>query len=353
MTTSGTVSQTVIDTSTLLEHVFRRAGKSPAEVTPDLWQAAKNNLYFYLSSLSNDGVNLWTLEPITLGLYKGQDVYQVGPGTVDIRKAYRRTLNNLPAGAALTSSAGGSPANAFERNDLSYFTQTSANGSLTASASDSFTVQTVGFMPNGTQTYAPVWEQSFDGLVWDEVLSLGKQVFNNRIWYCYEVPIPKAARFFRLRETSGGTLNLVECIFGQPLTEILITRINIDQYTSLTNKDFQSEVVQQYWLDRKLDNPEMRVWPVPNSNYDQLVCWRTRYIQDVGSLTNTLELPQRWSEAAINNVAVRMIFEIPGADVSRYGTLKELAESATRQAQQEERDKSPIQIYPAIGCYTK
>lgn len=353
MPTSETVSQTEIENYKILEHCFRRCGVSPAEASPDSWQAASEILYFYLSALSNDGINLWTVEKNILGTYPGQSVYPVGPGTVDVRNALRRTVTNLPNGATLASSAGGDTSSAFDRNTDTSFTQSSSNGILSASSSSDFTITTVGFMPNGDNYYSPVWEYSFDEVSWTQCLAVPSQKFLDRNWYCYDIPYPKSCKNFRMRETSGGTLNLREVIFGQVQLEIIISRINFNQYTNLTNKSFNSQVQLQYWLNRKLDNPEMNVWPVPQTYWEQIVVWRTRYIKDVGKLSNTLEIPQRWIDAIIANASLRMIFEIPGADTTRYPILKAEADAATFRAQQEERDKSPIQLAPNISPYTR
>ena len=57
MSTSGTVSQTTISVQQLIDHGARRAGKLAEELTIEQVQAAKESLYYLLSSLSNYGVN--------------------------------------------------------------------------------------------------------------------------------------------------------------------------------------------------------------------------------------------------------------------------------------------------------
>jgi hypothetical protein len=53
MSTSGTVSQTTISVQQLIDHGARRAGKLAEELTVEQVQAAKESLYYLLSSLSN------------------------------------------------------------------------------------------------------------------------------------------------------------------------------------------------------------------------------------------------------------------------------------------------------------
>ena len=102
MTSSGTIGQTTIDVATTLDHAFRRAGISPAEQTVDQITAARQNLYFYLSSLANLGTSLWTIEESLIGLVTAQKQYGVGVGVVDIKHAVRRTLN-MPSGGTAAS----------------------------------------------------------------------------------------------------------------------------------------------------------------------------------------------------------------------------------------------------------
>ncbi len=353
MTTSGTVGQTIIEVAQLIEHAFRRAGISPADATIDSLNAAKENLYFYLSSLSNDGVNLWTIEKVLSGLHVGQANYSVGIGTIDLKNVLRRSLN-LPSGGSAASSAGGSADYAFDKQLTTACTQTSINGNISYQFEDARTITTIGFMPNGNQTLAPAFEYSNDGVSWSEVYSVERTSFDGGQWYYWDIARPVSAQYYRMRETSGGTLNITELVFATTLIEIPLGRISLDQYSNLTDKTMRAQQPLEYWYNRKVDNPEINVWPVPNYSFDMLVLWRTRQIQDVGELYNTLEIPQRWIEAAVTELAVRMLLELPG-DVKqeRYDILKKEAAAATFRAQQEERDNSPIFIAPNISCYTR
>lgn len=353
MTTSGTVGQTTIEVAQIIEHAFRRAGISPAEATIDSLNAAKENLYFYLSALSNDGVNLWTIEKVLSGLHYGRANYPVGIGTIDVKNVLRRSMN-LPSGGVAASSAGGSADYAFDQSLSTACTQTSTNGNISYQFDSVRTITTVGFMPNGDQTLAPIFEWSNDGVSWTELMSVDRTAFDGAEWYYWDIERPVSAQYYRMRETSGGTLNITELVFATTLMEIPLGRISLDQYSNLTDPTMRSQQPLEFWFDRKVDNPELNVWPVPNYNFDLLVFWRNRQIQDVGSSSATLEIPQRWIEAAVTELAVRMLLELPGeVKQERYDILKKEAKESTFRAQQEERDRSPIFIAPNISCYTR
>lgn len=351
MTTSGTVGQTEINVATLIEHAFRRAGKTPADQTPDAIQAAKNNLYFYLCSLSNAGVNLWTIEKKIIGAKARKQVYDLDSSDLDIKTLMRRTIS-YPSGGTAYSSAGGTANYAFDQDFTTACTQTSANGYIYYAFDENTIINTIGFMPNGNKTYTLVWEQSDDGATWEEFFSNEQQDYTGGEWYFWDLNTSPSKKYYRVRETGGGTLDIIELVFAPITLEIPVTRMSLDQYSSLTMRTMQAPWSQQYWFDRQL-TPRFQVWPVPEDNLDQYVVWKTRMIQDVGTLTNTLEIPQRWIEPAVTALAVRMLLELPEVDKDRYQILKDEAKESTFNAQQEERDRSPIFVSPNIGSYTR
>lgn len=74
---------------------------------------------------------------------------------------------------------------------------------------------------------------------------------------------------------------------------------------------------------------------------------------DVGALTDELEVPQRWYEAVVMMLSHRMSMELPQVATDRIGYLEKMAEKYLFEAEQEERDKSPIYFAPNISVYTR
>jgi hypothetical protein len=99
----------------------------------------------------------------------------------------------------------------------------------------------------------------------------------------------------------------------------------------------------------------MRIWPVtdPTNMFGQIIIWRQRYIMDVGTLTEELDIPQRWYETVVWQLAWRLAMELPDFDMSRIGPIKATADEALKIAQDEERDNSPIYFAPNISYYTR
>jgi hypothetical protein len=74
---------------------------------------------------------------------------------------------------------------------------------------------------------------------------------------------------------------------------------------------------------------------------------------DVGSLTEEIEIPQRWFEAIVYQLAARLAEELPQVDPSMLPVLDQKAMRALNEAEVEERDNSPIYFTPNIAVYTR
>jgi hypothetical protein len=198
-----------------------------------------------------------------------------------------------------------------------------------------------------------VFERSDDDITWVEVQSeTPVAVAGEKTWYDLDSSV--ASQYFRVRATSG-TLSFDMINLGNTPTQIPLARMNRDDYTNLPNLFFQSNRPLQYWFDRQVNNPIMHLWPVPNDGAAtyQIVLWRQRYIMDVGTMTQELEIPQRWYEAIVANLAAKLALEIVEVDAGIIPVLDAKAAQALNIAQMEERDNSPMMIAPNISMYTK
>jgi hypothetical protein len=129
--------------------------------------------------------------------------------------------------------------------------------------------------------------------------------------------------------------------------------MNRDDYTNLPNKNFLNNYPLQFWLNRTIPQPIMNLWPTPQIYTPQIVAWCSRYVQDVGALSGSVEIPQRWYLAIQNMLSHQMAMELPQVDPARIAYLEQQAEKYWMMAEQEERDKSPIYLAPNISVYTR
>jgi hypothetical protein len=328
MAYSNTVSQTVFDTRKVMENAFRRCRVRPEQITAEYVSVANDQLYLLLSDLANMGAPLWCIEKQILPLYDGEGYITLDTKVVDILNSNLRQLQTVTGTNSTTAT-----------------TRTIDFGGATF-------VTTVGVKWSAAAVPIAL-ERSVDGIVWTTIQTETPTAVAGE-WTWYDLESSVATEFFRVRATSGS-LNFLEIYTGNTPTEIPLARLNRDDYTNLPNKTFQSNRPLQFWYDRLIPNPVMRLWPVPNSGAitSQIVLWVQRYIMDVGTMTQELEVPQRWYEAIVAMLASKLALEISEVDTSLIPLLDQKANVALYTAQAEERDNSPMMMAPNISQYTR
>ena len=328
MAFSNTVSQTNFNTRRVIDNAIRRCKLTAQQISAEHIDIANDQLYLFLSDLANQGAPLWCIEKQIYPLYDGVGDITMTDGTVDILNSNFRWLQQVTG--------------------INYDTSTYREVDFT----DDIFVANVGILWSAAAVPI-VLERSDDGVVWDEIQSETPTASAGE-WTWYDLDSSVAARYFRVRATSG-TLGFSQIYLANTPTEIPLARMNRDDYTNLPNKAFQSNRPLQYWFDRQVNNPIMHMWPVPNlaATVCQIVVWRQRYIMDVGTMTQDVEVPQRWLEAIVSGLAAKMALELVEVDVSLIPILDQKAAIALNIAQMEERDNSPMMIAPNIAPYTR
>jgi len=357
MAYSGTFGTTVINVQTLIDHGARRSGKLAEELTVEQVVSAKESLFFFLSNLANRGIQYWAINKLVLGLNANQYIYKLPVGAVDILNALYRTMNRPQGGVG--SSQAGDVGLAFDQNVNSYYQQPSPNGNISIDygPSDPQYIGSIGFLPyidaGGSEVWNYVFEYSTDGVEWKTLYTGTNVAVTDNQWVWQDIDPGQNVEFYRMRATGGTTLGLRELFFGNNSREIQMSRLNRDDYTNLPNKNFTANQPYQYWFDRTIPQPTFYLWPVPSDPFIQTTIWYSRQIDDVGKMTDELEIPQRWYEAVQMNLAHRMSMELPGVAMDRVMYLEKMAAQYLHEAEQEERDKSPIYWAPNISVYTR
>lgn len=140
----------------------------------------------------------------------------------------------------------------------------------------------------------------------------------------------------------------------QGQTDINITRISVDTYSTIPNKNAQGRPIQ-VWINRQsgatepgtgVAYPQINVWPAPEqSNYYTFVYWRLRRIQDAGNGVTTQDIPFRFLPCMVAGLAYHLSKKIPGA-LERTQMLKMEYEELWQQAADEDREKAALRIAP-------
>jgi len=328
MAFSNTVSQTNFNTRRVIDNAIRRCKLTAQQITAEHIDIANDQLYLFLSDLANQGAPLWCIEKQIYPLYEGVGDITMTDGTVDILNSNFRTLQPVTG------------------------TNVDTSTSRTVSFTTDIFVANVGIY--WTAAAVPIaLERSDDGIVWVTIQTETPTATAGQ-WTWFDLDSSVAARYFRVRATSG-TLSFSQIYLANTPTEIPLARMNRDDYTNLPNKAFQNNRPLQFWFDRQVNNPIMHMWPVPNdaATVCQIVVWRQRYIMDVGTMTQDVEVPQRWLEAIVAGLAAKMALELVEVDVNLIPILDQKAAMSLNIAQMEERDNSPMMIAPNISPYTR
>jgi hypothetical protein len=352
MSTSGTVGQTVISVQTLIDHGARRAGKLAEELTVEQVQSAKTSLYYLLSNLANRGIQYWCIVKNVIGMKPDQYIYYLPIGTVDVLNSNYRTVTSVTTGA---NSSSGVVSNAFDGVGSSICQLSNNTGyiGINNGSGNPVYVATIGILPAISGSVTVQLQYSQDGSTWTTVYSPGATTWESGTWIYYDLDPSATAPFWRILQTAGANMGVYQVVFGTAPIEIPLARLNRDDYTNLPNKNFTNNRPLQYWFDRNIPQPAMYLWPVPNTIQPQIVAWCHRQIQDVGALSGEIEIPQRWYLAIQNMLAHQMAMELPNVANDRILYCEQQGEKYWNQAEQEERDKSPIYFAPNISPYTK
>lgn len=331
MAVSGTVSTTVFNTRKVIDHAYWRCRVPPEGITSEQIAFALDALYLILSMLANRGLQLWCIERYLMPIYQAQGLITMPNGIVDILNTNLRTVEVVNTGGAVNTSTSTTYQTLFPTA-----TQVTTIGIKWSGASTSYELQT-----------------SPDGAGWTTVGTEDDPgaVANDVTWVDVQGSI--ANLYFRVRATVG-TLNQTQVLLANTPNEIPMARLNRDDYVNLPNKAFEGRPLQ-FWVDRLLNNPVLYLWPVPSAQFvsAQVVVWVKRYIMDVGKMTQEIEVPQRWYDAIVYVLASRVAEKTPTVDPQMIAILDQKAQRALLEAENEERDDSPIYLTPNIAVYTR
>jgi hypothetical protein len=141
---------------------------------------------------------------------------------------------------------------------------------------------------------------------------------------------------------------------GSNQTDINITRISVDTYSTIPNKLAQGRPIQ-VWINRQsgatepttgVAYPNINVWPTPDqSNYYTFVYWRLRRIQDAGNGVNTQDIPFRLLPALVAGLAYYLSIKLPDA-LPRVPMLKAMYDESWQLAADEDREKASLRLAP-------
>ncbi len=358
MTTSGTVGQTVFETRKVIDHAFRRCKVPPQAISSEHLDTALDLLFLNLSSYAGYGIPLWCIEKVILPIYRAEVSVPLPVGTVDVLNFNIRQLQrNL--GETNTASEGNVD-DAFDSDLTTACTQTTPGGFIQVDYGDNNAVQidNYGIFFNATGTWDITLQGSQDGVTYTDLYTNAELAAVEGDWFWLDLEQQIPWRFIRLQANGTTVLDVTEFYLGNIGNEIPMPKVSRDTYSDLPDKSFLSRPTE-FWYDKQAaaqgGQNIATVWPSPDTEFTfyQYILYVKRQIQDVGTLRQEIECPQRWYKAIMADLASDLVREIPEADVSRIPILDQDAELELSRAWTGEDDGSVTRLAPRISVYTK
>lgn len=339
----------------LLEEACGRAGVPPEAISGEVVYKALDQLNLMWTSWLNKGIQLWKRQQLILPLYVNTNQVPLPGGYNLVTTLNRRTLSRQ-LGVASFSDSGGTAANAFDDNFATSCTQTSSNGSIGQQFSTALGITTVGLLSAASGSFALFVEWSNDGITYTPVdaFSVVFTAAGQWVWADIVGGPMNGATFWRVRSVGTTPLAVEEIFFGNTPLEINLGPWNLDEYANMPNKAQGGPVVNWY-QQRNKDSAILYVWPTPDitARYDTLMVWATLYLDQVSSITQSLDFPPRWYEAVTASLARRLCRSLKEADLKRYDMLLNEEALAMSEAQAEERDPAPTNYDLGVDAYTR
>jgi hypothetical protein len=358
MATSGTVGSTIFLNQQIIDHAFRRCKMVEQEITGEHITIALDMLWLYTQTLVNKGIKLWNVDPIILPIYERQATVPCPLGTVDTYTINLRNGNRITGTATATE---GIADNAFDADLTTACTQVAPAGniSMDLGTDGATSIFTFGIMPNVSGTWDYVIEASNDNFVTvvNFITETARTVTANN-WLWEDVQAPRVGvtefRYWRLRATGTTVLDVIELVYQNQPNEIPMYKLNRNDYANLPDK-FSTGRPTQFWYDKRRTQPEIELWPNPGAEFtfNQVTGFVQRQVQDVGAMTDELEVPDRWYLAIVCNLAAQLGREIKEVNEELIPRLDLDARTYLDDAWTGETDESEVYLRPNISPYTR
>jgi len=280
-----------------------------------------------LMDLASTGLNLWAVQTQLMGLKENQATYQLPTGTLDLLGVSL----SIPSRVEGTNLAG---AQSFT-TILDGFSRVVRFGVKFDSVTQStnFTLET-------TQD---------GGLNWSPEVTISRDDWETSKWFWVDLDPSLVADGFRLTST-GDPITVSDFYLCTGVRDIPLSPFNRDDYRNQVNKDQPSSTPTNYFFEKLID-PRITLWGVPSVDTCHLSVNLHRQVQDVGSMTGILAIPDRWLNTVIWTAAETAAFELPDVSDVRLGIIQQQAQKALHNVETDETDSAPIFVSPSLGGY--
>jgi hypothetical protein len=329
MAVTGTVSQNHLTLQNVYDRAFARAGIPMQTVTAEYLDTAKYLLNLGLSEFVTTGVTLWTNGVVPIGMQPGLSRITLPDGTLEVDRVV--VLRTTPTTATVS---GTSP-------------------TWLVAASSSVAAHYVGVKVSTAGFYDVRVDVGSDGITYTPAATFTNLQMFTAQWNWLELDItPTATTYYRVVETSSAAFPVTEAVLAVGSSEMQLNPEGRDTYANLPNKKTKGSVTS-YFEERLVDGPVLYLWNAPNDDHEYYILnvWRKRHMIDPGNMSARIEVPQRWMDAIIWDLAWRLCAEIPEATKS-MGELRMLAKEARANITPTETDNAVVSLGANISMYT-
>jgi hypothetical protein len=147
----------------------------------------------------------------------------------------------------------------------------------------------------------------------------------------------------------NATIDVLEAVWQvSTSSELQMSRISMEEYMTITNKS-QSGRPNQYAVRRKVDNPEVFFYPIPDSSTQAVKFEQFKKIQNVSQTAlENVDIPTRFLPPMTMGLAYHMGIKRPNIPTERISMLKVNYEELLQNAMEEDRERSSLFFKPKL-----
>lgn len=340
--TSGAYNFQSVEIELLIRDAYENIGIAPEFITPQKLESAKRSINLILLEWMNKGGGLWTLANDFITLEQGRSKYALANYVSEITEVNLRSSNRQLNGIA-ASSNGGVAANAFDGSSTTACTQNAPNGNISYDYTEGQeqNITFCGIISHVNLTYSLNIEASNDNATWHNALTIPAKSFTAGKLYWFDIEAPKNARYWRIRESGGATLDITEIYFNNNVLDTVISAISRDEYLKLPQKSVLGRP-SVYYFDRTI-SPSLLLWPTPLHLYHTISYSYKKMMQDVGLYTNAIEIPSRFYPALVASLSYKLAIKF---NAQMADMLAAAAEDSFNLASLADSERTNITIRP-------
>jgi hypothetical protein len=295
MATSETVDFN-LSMSEIIEEAYERCGLELRTGYDS--KTARRSLNLLFSEWANRGLNLWVVEEVTQNMAQLSTTSAITDyplGTITLTVA---ASGGFSIGETITGSVSGATAKVITKPTATTMTLTVPVGTFVVTpAADNVTGSTSGAVTSVTA-------------------------------------VPS------LSDTQA-TVDILEAVIRRDGSDIAIGRISRGDYLAIPDKTSQGRPTQ-FYIDR-LITPTITVWPAPTNSTDQLIYYRVKRIQDVGTAQNNPDVPFRFLPCLVAGLSYYLAVK---RSPQRIGMLKQMYDEEWQRAASEDSERVALRLVP-------